>query len=363
MNILVLGGTGAMGKALVPILATQGHTVTVTSRKPHSAQQMITYLCGNPHEQAFFEHLIRQHWDAIVDFMVYDTEEFAMKLPHLLAATQHYIFLSSSRVYADAKDVIREDCQRLLDAPPDPAYLSTKEYALEKARAENLLHTSEKRNWTIVRPYITYNSNRLQLGVLEKESWLLRALEGRSIVFARDIAEHLTTLTYGGDVAAVMAELIGNTKAMGECVHITSEETACWQDILDIYLDVLEKHIGTRPHVVYTKTSAKQAKHWGSYAQIYYDRLYDRRFSNQKATALCGLHKYTPLREGLERCLVEYLSNAEENDNRARNWNFEGYADQVAHEPWQLHRIPTLRKKVRYTLSRVLAAFTLKLAH
>ena len=42
-----------------------------------------------------------------------------------------------------------------------------------------------------------------QLGVLEKELWLYRALNGRTIVFSKDIAEKSTTLTYGYDVASV----------------------------------------------------------------------------------------------------------------------------------------------------------------
>ena len=52
---------------------------------------------------------------------------------------------------------------------------------------ENLLFNSEKNNFTIIRPTITYNTQRLQLGVLEKENWLYRALHGRAIVFSDDV--------------------------------------------------------------------------------------------------------------------------------------------------------------------------------
>ena len=41
--------------------------------------------------------------------------------------------------------------------------------ALQKAREENLLLKSDSRNWTIIRPYITYYDERLQLGVFEKK--------------------------------------------------------------------------------------------------------------------------------------------------------------------------------------------------
>lgn len=52
----------------------------------------------------------------------------------------------------------------------DEDYIKTDEYALQKARQENILLGSKYKNWTIIRPYITYNKERLQLGVLEKKS-------------------------------------------------------------------------------------------------------------------------------------------------------------------------------------------------
>lgn len=53
--------------------------------------------------------------------------------------------------------------------------LSIDEYAITKAHQENLLINSKNKNWTIIRPYITYSEQRLQLGTFEKEDWLYRA--------------------------------------------------------------------------------------------------------------------------------------------------------------------------------------------
>ena len=71
-----------------------------------------------------------QEWDAIVDFMVYSTEEFSCRVQLLLNATRQYLFLSSSRVYADTNGaLIKEDSPRLLDTINDSEYLQTDEYA------------------------------------------------------------------------------------------------------------------------------------------------------------------------------------------------------------------------------------------
>ena len=78
---------------------------------------------------------------------------------------------------------------RLLDVSHDSIYLKTDEYALAKARQEDILRKSGKNNWTIIRPYITYSESRLQLGVLEKEAWLYRALKGFQEMFWKN-AQH-----------------------------------------------------------------------------------------------------------------------------------------------------------------------------
>ena len=145
MNILVLGGTGAMGVHLVELLSQRGDAVFVTSRRERPSRKNVTYVQGDAHNNDFLQTLLNsRRWDAIVDFMVYRTEEFRHRMPQLLAATAQYVFLSSSRVYADSAGPITEDSPRLLDVSADAAYLKTDEYALAKARQENALRTESR---------------------------------------------------------------------------------------------------------------------------------------------------------------------------------------------------------------------------
>lgn len=74
-------------------------------------------------------------------------------------------------------------------------YVQSDEYAIAKAKQEDILRNSDFKNWTIVRPYITYSDERLQLGFFEKELWLYRAIKGKTIIFPSDIYEKTTTLT------------------------------------------------------------------------------------------------------------------------------------------------------------------------
>ena len=119
MNILVLGGTGAMGASLVPVLAANRNEVTVTSRSAHeSYSEGIHYLKGMP----FLREILKEHYDAVVDFMSYTTKEFQERYKLFLNSTDHYIFLSSSRVYADSKSPLTEESPRLLDVSTDKVY-------------------------------------------------------------------------------------------------------------------------------------------------------------------------------------------------------------------------------------------------
>ena len=353
MNLLILGGTGAMGVSLVSILAAQGHDVHVTSRSYHGEENpYIHYLQGDAHNEKFLhDTLSLAHYDAVVDFMIYTTAELNSRLDALLTATDQYIFLSSSRVYADSETPLTEDSPRLLDVVLDAEYMKTEEYALTKARQENLLLRSGYMNWTIVRPYITYNTERLQLGIYEKETWLFRALNNHTIVFPKDIAEKYTTLTYGADVAMVMAKLIGNKAALGEAIHIASGQKIRWNDVLTIYQDVIEDNIKVRPKVLYVEDSKEISEIKGCQYQTKYDRLFNRSFDSAKADRLCvEQNAYTSLEEGLSKCLNAFLYG--EQNFRGVSWKEQAYMDMMTHERTPLCIIPSIKEELKYWICR-----------
>lgn len=245
MKILIFGGTGAMGTPLVELLAKQGNDVYVTSRKAREYNnENIHCIAGNAHEMDFVREILKDHYDILVDFMSYSLSELKERLDLILNSVGQYIFLSSCRVYAESKTPITEETPRLLDVCQDKEFLATEEYALAKAREENLIFSSEHKNWTIVRPTVTYNSHRLQLGCYELDEWLGRALRGKPIVFYDDLADKLTSMTYGEDVARGISYLIGNPQALGEAVNIASPESRSWGGILNIYKETIEKSSG-----------------------------------------------------------------------------------------------------------------------
>ena len=357
MKILVLGGTGAMGIDLVKILGERGDDVTVTSRSERKSEfNNVKYVKGDAHDTPFLQSLLAEKYDAIVDFMVYNTKDFKARRDLLLNATNQYIFLSSSRVYADSKTPITEDSPRLLDVTADREYLKTDEYALTKARQENLLRESEKTNWTIIRPYITYSNQRLQLGVYEKELWLYRALHDKTIVFPRAIAEKYTTMTLGTDVAMGISKLIDNEKAMGEAFHITTDRSIKWDDVLVIYKRVFKDVTGKEIKIQYADDPKPIYEAMGNKHQVIYDRLFDRRFDNTKFLQAVGECDFESPEIGLERCLREFLEKPAFRDTPLKAF---AYMDKIMGERTSLSHFDGIKRKIKYAIGRYTPYFKL----
>lgn len=350
MKVLVLGGTGVMGVHLVSLLRNSGINTTITSRSYRKSNKGINYIQGDAQDLKFLKTMLNQNWDIIVDFMVYSTADFEERVKFLLKATNQYIFISTARVYADSEESLKETSKRLLDVLKDKQFLSTDEYSLTKARQEDILKNSGFLNWTIIRPYITYSEVRFQLGVLEKEDWLYRAIKGRKIVFSKDIISKLTTLTHGLDVAKAIYAVLGNYKTFGQIFHVTLDRVYSWDEILDIYLNNLEKHLGFRPKVVLQETDDFLKHHPAKY-QMLYDRMYDRKFDNSKISEYVEISEFISLEDGIKKSLEEFFKSPV---FKAINWRNEALKDRFSKDTSSLSEMKSFKDKVKYIVFRYL---------
>lgn len=333
MKVLVLGGTGAMGVYLVDYLAEKkDNQVVVTSRSAHISQrENVQYVQGNARENAFVENLLQDKYDVVVDFMNYNIDDFASRYVRLLSSTDQYIWFSSSRVYAYSSEPLSEKSPRLLEVTNDHDFLSTNRYALRKARQEDMLRCSGFHNYTIIRPYVTYSDDRLQLGIYEKEQWLYRLLQGRSLVVNKNILNKNTTLTFGKDVSYAISKLVGNENALGKTVQIATGETMKWSDIIELYIGILKEETSITPRLLLSNSMLKVDELYeGGYNTIY-DREWDRSFNSALVNQLIGhdVH-YTSIKEGLTQCLRAFLKGKRQ--FRTIDWDFEAYQDLLSGE-------------------------------
>lgn len=287
---LLLGGTGAMGAYLQDELASGGWDVVVTSRCLREPRPGVTFAEGNAKDPAFLASLASESYNVVVDFMTWTPQAFEDVLPLLLGMSAQYVFLSSYRVFADAQ-VITESSPRLLEACPDRRYAAGGEYAIAKAREEDTLRASGSSGWTIVRPAITYSKERFQLGTLEAGEWLWRALRGLPVPMAREVLERECTLSWGLDVARMIARLLGNPAAYGEDFNVSTSKHQPWAEVLGLYRDMLDFEVREVPLSAYERYCCWGDRDLGYCPQLRYDRLVDRVLDNSKVLAVTGMRE------------------------------------------------------------------------
>ena len=304
-RILVLGGTGAMGIYLVPLLLKAGAEVFVTSRREHQSKDGLAYIIGNAHDIGFVKNCVEEiKPDAIVDFMNYKTPEFAERAGYLANASSQYMFLSSYRVFNDDV-VLTEHSPRLLDTVHDVAFISSDIYPIAKARQEDILK-SVNGTWTIIRPCITYSKERFQFGCLEANTVCYRSFQNVPVVIPSAMLDKVTTMTWGGDVAEMLLRLILNPAAYNQDFNVATSESHTWREIFSYYAELIGMRV--------VEVSLEEYE-WiiGSHYhyQVLYDRMFDRRLDNGKVLAATGLQRegFKKLRDGLDMELEWFRHN------------------------------------------------------
>ena len=349
MRILILGGTGAIGSSVCKQLAEyENCEVFVTSRVSHESHNRIYFIKGDALND--ITTILNSEYDVIIDFMSYSTNAFASRIKFLLDHTKHYIFISSSRVFAKSELPIKSCSDRLLNTINDQKYLQTDEYALTKARQEDMLVQSGVRNYTIIRPYITYNKNRLQLGVMEKEEWLYRLLHGRTILLPFEMMDRKTTMTSSEDVARFIVSIIGRTDAQGKKFNVTSSDVRTWKELLEIYsntikkklcLDVKVKYLSTEDYLNCIGCSRKY--------QLIYDRYYDRVFDTSEIVNYIDINSCVSPEQGLSECVSSFLETPKFKNIK---WNFEIEKDKLTKEIAHPNELPGFKLKAKYYYNR-----------
>ena len=281
------------------------YEVYVTSRKRCSScddkDSAVVFVNGDAQDDDFLKHVIESvRPDGIVDFMTYTTEHFKGRVDWLLKGCEHYVFLSTYRVFA-GQVPLTERSPRLLDVCTDAEYLATDEYAMAKARQEDILRKLVLKNWTIIRPAITFSKARFQFGCLEAWEVCYRSLAGLPVIMPREMMDRQATLTWANDVAQMIERLLFNGKAYSEDFNVATSEHMTWREIGNIYA----KEIGM---IVEECSLNEYIEVIGSRYQVMYDRMFNRIVDNSKVLATTGMSQkdLTPTTLALERELQSF---------------------------------------------------------
>ena len=205
-NILVLGGTMFVGRALVEKLQQQPNvSLTLFNRGKSNAGLFanVHQLHGN-RETADINQITNRHWDVVIDFSGYYPTTFAQLLQSLQGKVGRYIFISTISVY----DLNNPKEGLTLETDPILACSDTQKtsqlpdaYGEKKAEMERLL-LQHQADAIILRPSFIYGrydwTDRFYY-------WLYRARFNQTVAV---MPPHTLSLTYANDLATAILNAI-----------------------------------------------------------------------------------------------------------------------------------------------------------
>lgn len=248
MKILIIGGTGTISTAVVDEAKRQGHELTLINRgRSKQAIPEGTHLLeGDINDVRQMKNLLNEHqFDVAAQFIAFTPDQVERDLKLLAGKVKQYIFISSASAYRKPLRYYRID----ESTPLGNVYW---DYSQNKQHAEELLQKEAAKygiHFTIVRPSHTYGLRGIPVGIHGNKgsySVVKRIKEGKPIIVHGD-GESLWTFTYNEDFARGFVGLFGHPQAIGEAVHITSDESLTWNRAYEIIAEV----VGREPKLVH----------------------------------------------------------------------------------------------------------------
>ncbi|APO45590.1 NAD-dependent dehydratase [Paenibacillus xylanexedens] len=248
MKALFIGGTGTISTAITEMLARQGCELYLINRGNHNHDlpKEVNVLQADINDEPRVAELIADlEFDVVADFIAFVPSQLERDYRLFKDKTKQFIFISSASAYQTPL----ADYRITEGTPLSNPYW---EYSRNKIACEDYLMKQYREHGfpvTIVRPSHTYGDKSVPLGVHGAQgSWqvLKRIHEGKPVIIHGD-GTSLWTITHNTDFAKGFIGLMGNIHAIGESVHITSDESVTWNQIHEIIAGVL----GVKLHAVH----------------------------------------------------------------------------------------------------------------
>ena len=299
-RVLLIAGGGTLGTYVSQELLRLGAFVEVICPEEKVSHHERLHF----HQSLATEELLRdlfskRHYDGIVNFIHYqDPEAYKKVHPLLIGSTDHLIFLSSYRVYADEQHPITEEAPRLTDVVTDSYFLENEKYAVPKARCEDYLRGEcAGEPWTIVRPVISFSDRRLDLLMYTHDRVLVAAKEGETLLLPEMVKDFTAGLDWAGNTGKLIANLLFKPDAIGQTFSVYSGHGLTWGEIASLYQELTGLMVRWCDEETYLDyhTEARHAWSWK------YDRRYVRDIDCTKILGVTGLTRadFTPVAEGI----------------------------------------------------------------
>jgi nucleoside-diphosphate-sugar epimerase len=231
MKVLFIGGTGKISSACAALAVERGVDLYFLNRGQTATRPApigVKELHGDIRDKASAQAALADHkFDVVVNWITFTPDQLETDLELFRGCTGQYVFISSASAYQTPPVNLPATESTLLD---NPFWL----YSRNKIACEERLiqeYRTNKFPITIVRPSHTYDKTLLPF----QGGWTVvdRMRKGQPILVHGD-GTSLWVLTHHKDFAKGFVPLLGNSHAIGEAFHITSDEILNWNQIHEI---------------------------------------------------------------------------------------------------------------------------------
>lgn len=301
-RVLLIAGGGTLGRYTAAELLRLGCHVDIICLEDNvSDNERLCYYKGYAELEYLKEFLKGRCYNGIVNFIHYEDVNKYKPVHKLLSEnTEHLIFLSSYRVYADLEHPITETSPTLYDTVSDRDFLESEKYAVPKSKAELFIRNeSGTKNWTIVRPVISFSDRRLDIVTVSGRLVLELTEADKEILLPKEAKNLTAGLDWAGNSGKLIANLMLKEEAFGEAFTVSSAQNLTWGEVADIYTELS----GAKFNWVDTERYIEEYPWLKDNPWILkYDRLFDRKIDNSKILKVTELKKedFTSIRDGIK---------------------------------------------------------------
>jgi nucleoside-diphosphate-sugar epimerase len=298
LSVLYIGGTGQISLPCVEATVAAGHRVTVLNRGKTSAPlpKGVATLVGDMNDAAYAE-LGDRRFDVVAQFRLYTPGQMQRDIATFTGKTGQYVFVSSASVY---EKPVRHYMMSERTTKLENRYW---EYSRQKIACEQLLRAQEKLPYTIVRPSHTVRTG-MPIQVGDPDAAIRRMIAGKPVIVCGD-GSSVWTLTRSVDLAQPFVRLLGNSRAIGEDFHITTDRGFTWNQIHE----AIARGFGVAAiHApVPTSTLVRHKKEWEG--PLMGDKTWTALFDNSKVKSVAGAFEAS---QDIDEILADSIRHAKE---------------------------------------------------
>jgi nucleoside-diphosphate-sugar epimerase len=306
MKVLFIGGTGIISSGVSPLVVERGHELFLLNRGNRGEMvppgaKVITADIRDPAAAA--DALRGMSFDVVVSWLVFTPPQLEADIELFRGRAGQYVFISSASAY-------QKPPTHFPTTESTPVINPFSPYSSDKIACEVRLEREMRETGfpaTIVRPSFTYGLTMIPSGY---QSWqhpwttVDRMRRGKKVIVHGD-GTSLWTMTHNTDFAKGFVGLLGNARAIGHTVHITSDEVLTWDQVYR----AIGAAAGVEPDLVHVPSDFIAAFDPEARASLLGDKAHCAVFDNSKIKGLVpGFLCTIPFTAGVRRS-VEWFDS------------------------------------------------------